>query len=91
MKNEWMIRDQLERYKRHWGKSGRRITGKASRWKRKGDIEALEWFLSGAGKTEAEVIKYVAELHKKLDNDQLFPTMRFRLIGSIRILKWVLK
>lgn len=86
-----MIQKQLNMYKRWWGKSGRRIKGKASRWKRKGDIEALEWFMSGDKKTEEAVIKNMAELQKKLDHDQLFPTTRFRLMGSIRSLKWVLK
>lgn len=62
---------------------------KSSRWKRKGDIEALEWVLH-ADPNEEGLRERIAELREKLKTRQ-FPTMRYKTKGWIRALKWVLR
>ena len=90
MKSQHRIERQLARYKTWWGKSGRRIKGKASRWKRKGDIISLEW-LCIRRRSEEEVISRIGELNKTLEAPHIFPTQKYQLKGEIRSLRWSLE
>lgn len=90
MKTQWRIEKQLELYKKWWGKSGRRIKGKSSRWKRKGDIISLEW-LCIRRRSEEEVISMIEELKKTLENPYVFPTQKYQIKGEIRSLRWSLE
>jgi len=68
---------------------------KSSRWKRKGDIEALEWVLElipiNEKLLEEKLREKIEELRERLKTENLFPVIKYKTQGWIRSLKWVLR